>query len=176
MYGGTITAENPPEGGAVFTLELPPSDAPPEAAPDKPEPEPQVEPSRPARVLIVEDEVALADLVSIYLRDRGHEIVAEYDGNAGLATALAQDFDLIICDLQLPGLNGDELLPELLQQRPELNERVVIITGDVLTPRTREFFEKTGLVHMHKPFNLEQLSELVAARMAGRPLSAIVSP
>jgi PAS domain S-box-containing protein len=176
MYGGTITAENRPEGGAVFTLALPPSDIPPEAAPDRPELEPQVEPSRPARVLIVEDEVALADLVSIYLRDHGHEIVAEYDGNAGLATALAQDFDLIICDLQLPGLNGDELLPELLQQRPELNERVVIITGDVLTPRTREFFEKTGLVHMHKPFELEQLSELVAARMAGRPLSAIASP
>jgi len=176
MYGGTISAENRPEGGAAFTLELPPAEVAPVATPEGPRQQPEVQPSRPARVLIIEDEIALANLVSLYLGGQGHEVVEEHDGNAGLATALAQDFDLIICDLQLPGLTGEQLLPELIRHRPELRRRVVIVTGDVLSPDTREFFEETGLPHIHKPFRLEQLSELVATRMAGRPLSIVASP
>jgi len=175
MYGGTIVAENRAEGGAVFTLQLPPSDTLPEAEPGKPEPRPQVESTLPARVLIIEDELALAGLVAIYLNGQGHEVVKEHDGRAGLAAALAQDFDLIICDLQLPGLTGDQLLPELLKRRPQLRDRVVIVTGDVLSPDTREFFEETGLPHMHKPFRLEQLAQLVADRMAGRPLLTVTA-
>ena len=126
MYGGTISVENRPEGGAAFTLDLPPSDTPFVAAPDKPEPARQTQATRPARVLVIEDEVALANLVAIYLRGQGHEVVTRNDGTAGLETGLTQDFDLIICDLQLPGMTGDALLPELLRQRPELNGSVVI--------------------------------------------------
>lgn len=178
MYGGTITAENRVEGGAVFTLKLPPSTPATsrETAPEIRQPAPQVTAPPSARVLIIEDEVALADLVSMYLSGQGHEVVAKHDGNSGLAVALAQDFDLIICDLRLPGLTGDQLLPQLLDARPELRDTVVIVTGDVLSPDTRDFFEETGLPHIHKPFRLEQLSELVAVRMAGHPISAIASP
>ena len=170
IYGGTIEAGNRPEGGAVFTVTLPPAVGAAQAP--GPEPEaPAVEaPRQLARVLVIEDEVPLAELVSLYLEREGHAVVTALNGEDGLELAVGDDFDLVICDMQLPNMNGDEVLRRLLASRPEMAERVVIATGDVLSPDIREFFEETGLPHIHKPFSLDQLSELVNARMAGRPL------
>lgn len=170
MYGGTIRAGNRPEGGAVFTVELP------QAVQEAPRPRRRQEvpePARPdghARILVIEDEASLAQLVTLYLERQGHKVTTALDGPSGLETALANDFDLIICDMQLPGMNGDEVLTRLLEQRPEVADHVVIATGDVLSPGTREFVERTGLAHMHKPFTLQQLSQLVQSRLAGQPL------
>ncbi len=173
IYGGTISAANRPDGGAAFTVALPPAahaDTPAEPEPTETDAVALSDQITPARVLIIEDEIALAELVAIYLQRSGHEVVAEHNGNDGLARALAEDFDLIICDVQLPGINGDEVAVRLLQERPELDNHIVIATGDVLSPATRALFDETGLPHIHKPFKLEQLSELLNACMAGQPM------
>ena len=59
-----------------------------------------------SRILIVEDEVAIADLEKDYLELSGFEVEVENDGTSGLARALAEDFDLFILDLMLPGIDG----------------------------------------------------------------------
>ena len=62
-----------------------------------------------SRILIVEDEVAIADLEKDYLELSGFEVEVENDGTSGLARALAEDFDLFILDLMLPGIDGFEI-------------------------------------------------------------------
>ena len=63
-----------------------------------------------SRILIVEDEVAIADLEKDYLELSGFEVEVENDGTSGLARALAEDFDLFILDLMLPGIDGFEMM------------------------------------------------------------------
>ena len=62
-----------------------------------------------SRILIVEDEVAIADLEKDYLELSGFEVEVENDGTSGLARALEEDFDLFILDLMLPGIDGFEI-------------------------------------------------------------------
>ena len=59
-----------------------------------------------SRILIIEDEEAIADLEKDYLELNDFEVVIENSGDTGLATALSEEFDLIILDLMLPGIDG----------------------------------------------------------------------
>lgn len=70
-----------------------------------------------SRILIVEDEVAIADLEKDYLELSGFEVEVENDGTSGLARALAEDFDLFILDLMLPGIDGFEICKQIREKR-----------------------------------------------------------
>ena len=70
-----------------------------------------------SRILIVEDEVAIADLEKDYLELSGFEVEIENDGTNGLARALAEDFDLFILDLMLPGIDGFEICKEIREKK-----------------------------------------------------------
>ena len=62
-----------------------------------------------SRILIIEDEESIAELEKDYLELSGFEVEIENDGEAGLAKALHEDFDLLILDLMLPGVDGFEI-------------------------------------------------------------------
>ena len=70
-----------------------------------------------SRILIVEDEVAIADLEKDYLELSGFEVEVENDGTSGLARALAEDFDLFILDLMLPGIDGFEICKQIREKK-----------------------------------------------------------
>ena len=70
-----------------------------------------------SRILIVEDEEAIADLEKDYLELSDFEVAIENTGDAGLATALAEDFDLIILDLMLPGMDGFEVCKRIREKK-----------------------------------------------------------
>ena len=61
-----------------------------------------------SKILIIEDEVAIADLEKDYLELSGFDVQIEYAGDKGLTRALKEDFDLIVLDLMLPGIDGFE--------------------------------------------------------------------
>ena len=67
-----------------------------------------------SRILIVEDEVAIADLEKDYLELSGFEVEIENDGTKGLERALHEEFDLFILDLMLPGVDGFEICKKIL--------------------------------------------------------------
>ena len=67
--------------------------------------------------MIVEDEVAIADLEKDYLELSGFEVEVENDGTSGLARALAEDFDLFILDLMLPGIDGFEICKRIREKK-----------------------------------------------------------
>ena len=79
-----------------------------------------------SRILIVEDEVAIADLEKDYLELSGFEVEVENDGTSGLARALAEDFDLFILDLMLPGIDGFEICKRI---RDKKNTPILMVSA-----------------------------------------------
>ncbi len=89
------------------------------------------------KILVIDDEPSITNLVSAYLKPEGYEVYIAADGNAGLKAARAFKPDLIILDLMLPGMDGIELLSRLRRE----SEVYVIM----LTARTEETDKIVGL-------------------------------
>jgi two-component system cell cycle sensor histidine kinase/response regulator CckA len=112
---------------------------------------------RRLRVLVVDDEQPLARALSRVLRS--HEVVTSHDGQSALAAMLdpEQSFDVVLCDLMMPGLSGSDLFLEACRQRPELASRFVFMTGGAFTEGGRAFLEKLGASVLAKPFDPAQV-------------------
>lgn len=114
------------------------------------------------KILVIDDEPAITNLVSAYLRTEGYEVYTAADGNAGLKAARAFKPDLIILDLMLPGIDGIELLSRLRRE----SEIYVIM----LTARTEETDKIVGLSvgaddYVTKPFSPRELVARVKAAL-----------
>ena len=70
-----------------------------------------------SKILIIEDEIAIADLEKDYLELSGFEVATENAGDIGLKRALEEEFDLIVLDLMLPGLDGFEVCHQIRQKK-----------------------------------------------------------
>ena len=157
-HGGTIRVETAPGGGGLFIVELPlgrPEET--EAAPAAP----VAGPPRQGRVLVVDDDVELAGVLAAALRAEGHEVQIAANGLDALALIERTDFDVILTDVRMPKLDGPGLHRELTQRRPELVERLVFLTGDILGRETAAFLERTKLAHLTKPFDIKQIRRVV---------------
>ncbi len=108
-----------------------------------------------SKILIIEDDRDIADLISIHMTDNGHQTEKIHDGKEGLVKALEQKHDLIILDLKLPGMDGLEICRRL---RMEKNGTPVIM----LTSKSEEIDKVLGLEigaddYMTKPFSIREL-------------------
>ena len=92
-----------------------------------------------SRILIVEDEVAIADLEKDYLELSGFEVEIENDGTKGLERALHEEFDLFILDLMLPGVDGFEICNEIRGIKIDKTARRVWVNGEEKQFTTKEF-------------------------------------
>ena len=70
-----------------------------------------------AKILVIEDEVAIAELEKDYLELSGFEVILENDGRKGLETALKQEVQLVLLDLMLPGLDGFEICRQIREEK-----------------------------------------------------------
>ena len=70
-----------------------------------------------SKILIIEDEVAIADLEKDYLELSGFEVEIEHTGDGGLEKALTRDYDLIVLDLMLPGMDGFEVCRQIREKK-----------------------------------------------------------
>ena len=114
------------------------------------------------KILVIDDEPSITNLVSAYLKPEGYEVYIAADGNAGLKSARAFKPDLIILDLMLPGMDGIELLSRLRRE----SEVYVIM----LTARTEETDKIVGLSvgaddYVTKPFSPRELTARVKAAL-----------
>ena len=120
-----------------------------------------------ARVLVIEDDRAIALGLRLNLRREGHEVVLIHDGEVGLAEAQKPDVDLVLLDVMLPGRNGYELLKEL-------RRRAVQTPVLMLTAKGMEGDKILGLKlgaddYLAKPFGLGELLARVEALLRRRP-------
>ena len=114
------------------------------------------------RILVVDDEPTIVELIAEVLRQMGHITDTAGDGNEAMNKLRIEDYDLIITDLRMPsGFTGDRLHKFIERKDPDLAQRMIFITGDAANPESREFLQSTGNPYLEKPFLLESLEEAI---------------
>jgi len=163
-HGGSIRVESPPTGGASFTVELPVSI---ESAPRPMRPVASVhESAAGASVLLVEDERALATAVGEALVDAGLKVDHAGDGEEALARVRRNTYDVVICDLKMPRVDGISLYRAIAAATPALARRVIFVTGDVAGADAERFLVESGCRWLAKPFRLADLLRSVREALA----------
>ena len=185
-HGGQITARNAAAGGAVFTIELPvmaeslatataaAAGAPPRAKRSqnagarRPSyaavalaEEPVDVPAKRPKALVVDDEESNAALVRRVLAGAGYDVESTTLSRRALVMIERTAYDVVICDVKMPELSGQELYGRVCQIRPEMARRFIFITGDIDGEDTREFLDQSRCSYFMKPFNLERLTAAV---------------
>src|SRR5437867_3845750 len=158
-HGGTIRVENRPGHGACFLIELPVG-APPVGS-DAPGTLDAAAPVVGKAILVVDDEPAVASILAEAWTRDGYTGDTALNGALALEKLEAQPYDLIISDSGMPVMNGLELYREVERREPRLARRFVVVTGDILNPRTREFLERIGAPRLEKPFTLDGVKRVV---------------
>ena len=156
--------EQAPGGGARFMVRLPAHEhLSPETAPVMP---PTV-PTQKARILILEDEVMIRDMMKMVLSRAGHEVLSFENGHQALAHLKKPDsaVDLILSDIKMPGLSGEEFFSRLRESVPALAGRVIFCTGDTLEKKTTGLVEASGNPSLSKPFRPQRLLDVVTAAL-----------
>ncbi|NGM37807.1 response regulator [Methylobacterium sp. DB0501] len=164
LMGGTIGVESRPGAGSTFwfRVRLPACPAPAaEEAAGRPEP------VRPARLLLVEDVPINQDLARAVLEADGHSVDVAGDGAAAIEAVRAKPYDLVLMDVQMPGMDGItatraiRALPEPVGTVP-----IVAMTANVL-PAQLETFRAAGMDgHVGKPFKRAELAAAIARHRA----------
>ncbi|MBL0169285.1 MAG: GAF domain-containing protein [Gemmatimonadaceae bacterium] len=172
-HRGTLTVRSSLGDGTTFTIALPVdaeseevtasaglSDRATAHAPDTDSPSVQV--TRHGSLLVVEDEAPLRAAISRYLRKLGYEVEAVGRGDEALMRLEQRAFDLILLDLRLPDMSGDEVYRALEARSPALAQRVLFTTGDLSRPAAAEFVVASGRPVIAKPFQLAELDLVLA--------------
>ncbi|MBI3448046.1 MAG: response regulator [Acidobacteria bacterium] len=177
-HHGRISARNHPEGGALFTVELPILAAP-EAAPEKTQPRVSaaaaLSPGGGA-VLVVDDELTIVDILYQVLKSDGYRVDTALSGAIALKKLEKERYDLIISDLKMPGMSGQELYERVRHLDERLARRIIFSTGDVVSSDTRAFLEKTGNAYLQKPFGIDAMRQAVMAAMQAAMLESAPAP
>ncbi|HEY3498058.1 MAG TPA: ATP-binding protein [Polyangiaceae bacterium] len=167
-FKGEIRAENQPGGGAVLTFHLPaagPAAQPAVAAPAR---EPRRE--RGLKVLVVDDEPAIGRALRRVLS--AHQLTVLSDGYEAMEHLHREAFDVIVCDLMMPGLSGHKLFETVCEARPELRTRFVFISGGAVTNEAASFLDKCECPVLPKPFSNEAVVEVVERVASAHATSA----
>ena len=172
-HGGRITAANRSGGGALVAIEFPivesrggsevgasglaNSAGAPAQAPQR------------RRILVVDDEAVVVELLADILESYQHHVDAADNGLEGLRKIRAGDYDLVILDLRMPDMSGQQLYDELARHRPEMLDRLMFVTADRLTPDVAGFLERVGSPCLSKPFTVQGVVDTVQTMLAAHP-------
>ena len=120
------------------------------------------------RLLIVDDEVELNNALCETLAEEGYDTVGAVSGREGLVSLAKQDFDLLLTDLMMPGMDGIQLLRKALETDPNLVG--IIMTGQGTIPSALEAMKSGAFDYVLKPFNLHTMLPILARAMDVRRL------
>ena len=175
-HGGRLTLVDTPQG-ACFRLALP------AAAATHGAPHPAASAGRAGmaitgqRALIADDERAVRALLQRLLTRRGFAVDLAVDGREAAQLLERCEYDVILCDVQMPNLGGLALYENLRRQQPEVLDRFVFISGDILNDQLHAFTESSDVPLLSKPFGAEKLDHVLegvmARRYGARPLRGV---
>jgi len=178
QHGGVIQVTSRPGEGTTFVVRLPAASAEEIASARRPETTPvattsagSTEPAATGRrrILVVEDEPELAEVLAEALQALGHEVETVGDGLEARNRVSRVKYDLIISDLKMPNMNGREFYRHVAEVEPDLARRIIFSTGDTANPDTRAFFQEVGNRFLTKPFLLSDLAEVVDSVLTDAP-------
>jgi CheY-like chemotaxis protein len=118
--------------------------------------------SKSARILILDDDSAVGELLGEMISMLGYRPTSCEDPNLALTMIEDQPFDAIISDFRMPGLDGREFYRQLHSRHPHLARRIIFLTGDPHAEEIRSFLSTTGNSCLAKPFRLSAIETLLA--------------
>lgn len=164
-HGGRILYSASELGGAAFTLEFPRAAA---VVVSRPTTSTETTVFRKesfvtehGRVLVLDDEEALAEMVGEALGQYGHDVVIAFTPLQALEHLRLERFDVIVSDFRMPTLNGRDFHAEVRLIDSALASRIIFLTGDTVSEDTREFFDSVGNPRLAKPFQLDAVARAV---------------
>ena len=157
-HDGQLDIRSEPQRGTAISISLPLLKSPAAAEPP-PFTVVQVE-ERPLRILVVEDEEMVREVISIYLAEDLHDVTLAENGREGLEKFRTGQFDLVLTDRAMPEMNGDQLAKEIKLVKPD--QRLILLTGfGDLMNGAGEIPEGVDLV-VGKPFTMNVLRDAIA--------------
>jgi len=181
-WGGSIGAENRPGGGSRFWFKIPRAmkttpntSAGKHPASEKPPAPASLGPghlgkaSRQLQILVAEDTDVNRELVTELLQKRGHSVVAVEDGRAAIAALSRKQFDVVLMDEQMPGMDGLEATRNIRQmERASGNHQFIIgLTGNVAKEDEQRRIEAGMDGYITKPFDMQILFQTIESRSRG---------
>jgi DNA-binding NtrC family response regulator len=126
-------------------------------------------PPRPAeteleikRILLLDDDIDLADALKGLLESRNYIVTTVKNGAEGLREIMALDFDVIMCDMVMPSMAGDMFFLAVQKTKPHLCDRFVFLTGHSDIPRVTEFIQRVNGVVLYKPVSSKELVRTIS--------------
>jgi len=113
------------------------------------------------RILLLEDDAELAQTVQEVLETEGFEVQRVPNGVEGLKALLANEFDVILCDMVMPGLPGDMFYLAVRRVRPHFCDRFIFTTGHQGDPRIENFIQSVRALMVWKPFLIRELLDTI---------------
>jgi two-component system, NtrC family, sensor kinase len=160
-------------GGAGFVLEFP-------RATDDVAVETAVTPAQPKktksnaqkRILVLDDQDTIGELLAEMVRLIGHEAIVESDPQRALERVEEEKFAVVLSDYRMPGMNGQEFYRAAIAIRPEVENRIIFLTGDLMNEETHQFLTESGAPYLRKPFHLSKVEAAIGKILKGTATSA----
>jgi CheY-like chemotaxis protein len=127
-------------------------------------------------ILVLDDEKSIAEMLGELLGLLGHTATPCHLAMHALELLEKKEFDLIISDFRMPGMNGRQFYEAVLQRSPEQARRIIFLTGDVVNEDTLDFLKSTGNPHIAKPFNLSSVRTTVEEVLRSNRESRMEAP
>lgn len=176
QHQGSIEVDSDPDFGTTVRITLPTNNGLQTAREALPTPAPvPFRADRTPRVLLIDDEPLLRS-VTTQLLEPNFEVNTAQDG-ADALEKLAQDseYDVVICDLMMPNMDGPSFFDAVGGVAPHIRQRLVFMTGGAFTPGAQEFLKQNMFAVLQKPFRREELLAAVQQQLATAGLFAEVA-
>jgi DNA-binding NtrC family response regulator len=111
------------------------------------------------KVLLVDDEEEFVETLAERMRNRGMEVATSNSGGEALKLVETDPYDVVVLDLQMPGMDGIEVLERIKQRQPDI--QVVLLTGHASVAKGVEAIKHGALEFLEKPIDLSKLSEVI---------------
>lgn len=177
QHGGGLRFNARPEGGTRFVMELPLAHGESDyelwkQAEKQTQSIPQIdmneEPPAQSRVLVVDDEPLILETLEAFLRHSGMEPILARDGEEAIGHVRDSQFDAVLSDIRMPNMDGLQFFDAAVAHDKRYRERFVFMSGDLVRESTREFVSESGCPCLEKPFNMQQVLDLLQTKIIGQ--------
>ena len=158
-HGGKLLLEDTEGGGATFLITLPSIAATAQVKNEAGEMIGKL--PNNLHLLLVDDEVELAQTLADLLEPEGCIITLAANGSIALEKIRQQPYDVIISDLRMPVMDGPTLYAELAKTMPIFLKRIIYVTGDTLSPHVQSFLSQTPVPVIEKPYRLQDVKHAI---------------
>jgi DNA-binding response OmpR family regulator len=159
QHGGTIQVASASGQGATFRVAVPIRR---DARVREPQLTPATAATQAARVLVIDDEPAIVELVSRLLGRDGYTVAGVLRAGHALEELQREPFDFILCDMRMPDMDGIAFYQQLKRDLPDASARFILMTGDTSNIQAEQFLAQHQLAVLRKPFTRHELLAILA--------------